>query len=801
MERFWSLISREASRRPFAWLTAVLAISIPAFLQVRHLGLDTNLKRLLPKHSASVRWDRELEKSVGDGGYFSILVEGRDPEVLRRAIETIASEVSSLPGVQSVEYRRPIDFINRYRYMLVPEQLLRDFQDVLDDWEIEVNPFLVDLEPEGELEGSPDDDPNRLDRLLRHYANMGEYHSDPDGRVMGMIVRTREGISNLASLRVLYGRLSSIAREVAGKAGIWWGISGNLRSRVDEFDLIISDLRRAGAVSLAGILLALTLAFRSIRILPVLVLPLLAGLLWSFALIPSLVGDLNSITAFLLLVLFGMGIDYSIHLVSRFQKELQDGDPERALRATLRSTGRSVLTSGATTALALSILAISDFRGFADFGVVGGTSTVIIVLAMLLVLPPVVMAGHRLGLVAPDRADAWRFRVPVPGRALTVVTGGLVALAAVLAASGLEFDYDFTNLKAKVEGMEAVRERHEKVYPATSAPAALYVARHLAALDRMLEILERTRDATVRPHIGSFNSIRNFAPDERHYEQRLQILAEIKESLHGRWVRRIDDPDKQKVIDDILVFKPPAAPPRIADVPASIKRRLMARDGSGELILGVDTNGHSRDGRMAMAFTADLYDLQLPEGIRGPTGDKPVLAEILWLVTSESPWIIGLTLLGITVLVWIDRRSLAQTVWVLTPLVAGMVLTLGALVAAGGKLNFFNMVVLPAILGVGVDHGVHYYRRWHELGQDTRDTQEELFLPISVCSLTTIMGYLGMVLAHHPGLRSIGILAVVGLTATWFTALVLLPGLLLWRRRQAAKPGSEPAERPAVSAS
>ncbi len=41
-----------------------------------------------------------------------------------------------------------------------------------------------------------------------------------------------------------------------------------------------------------------------------------------------------------------------------------------------------------------------------------------------------------------------------------------------------------------------------------------------------------------------------------------------------------------------------------------------------------------------------------------------------------------------------------------------------------------------------------------------------------------------MVFAHHPGLRSIGNLALVGLTTTWITALVLLPGLLHWQEQR-----------------
>lgn len=785
MAPLWRWISHSSSRRPGVWLGVALLISLPALIEVRKIGLDTNLKRLLPEHSAAVEWSNRLEEATGDGGYFSLLIEGDDRAVLEAGIERIASEVAALPAVHSVDYKNPIDFIEHYRYLLVERSQLEEFRNLVEDWEIEVNPFLLDLdEPSDDEEDDSEEREEKLREQLEHYARMGEYQTDADDRIFGMIIRTAEGIGDLNSLRTLMRDLEGIAGRVAGEANLWSGISGNLRNRVDEFDLIVADLGRAGLISVLAILLTLTISFRTVRVLPVLLGPLLIGLLWSFALVPTLVGDLNTITAFLLLVLFGMGVDYAIHLVSRFQVELAatPEEPTRALEETLRSTGRSVLTSGTTTALALSVLAISDFRGFSDFGIIGGSSMAMIVVSMLFVLPAMLVVGTRLGLVTPQTEAPWKTGRFAPRRVVASVLTVVVLAAGGLAASRLEFDYDFTNLSAKLPEGEPAKERHREVYPTTSAPAALYVGADLESVDDLLARLDERRqeDGDDRT-IGALTSLRQFAPSRQQFEARLEVLAEIRDILEGDWVRRIDDPDKIELIDDFLAWTPPESSPAVDDVPGSLRDRLTAQDGSGRFLVGVDTNGRSRDGRMAMAFTEDLYGLELSEAIEGPTGDKPVLAEILWLVTRESPWIVGATFAGIFLLVLLDRRSVRQTLWVLFPLVAGLVLTLGIMVVAGWKLNFFNMVVLPTILGVGVDHGVHYYRRWRELERSTNHTQEELFLPITVCSLTSMMGYLGMVAAHHPGLRSIGTLALVGLGATWLTALFFLPGLLRWR--------------------
>jgi len=209
-----------------------------------------------------------------------------------------------------------------------------------------------------------------------------------------------------------------------------------------------------------------------------------------------------------------------------------------------------------------------------------------------------------------------------------------------------------------------------------------------------------------------------------------------------------------------------------------MRQRWAARDGSGAWTLSIDTAGRARDGRMAMAFTEALYETDMPAGVRGPTGDKPVFAEILWLVTREGPWLVGATLVGVFGLVLADRRRLGESLWVMLPLGCGLVLTFGAMAALGWKLNFFNVIVFPTLIGNAVDNGVHWFRRFKETGENAAGVQQELSGALSASTATTVMGYGGMILAHHAGLRSIGSVAVLGLVCCLFTGLVVMPGVL-----------------------
>lgn len=168
-----------------------------------------------------------------------------------------------------------------------------------------------------------------MERLMDRYSRLTAYHESEDGRVMGMFIRPDSGFTDLSALRDLLLNLENIADSASRTYGIWSGVGGSQIDNLKEYDVIVNDLRRSGLIASGAIVLILVLVFRSVRLLPVLLYPLGLGLVWAFSLVPPILGDLNTITSFLLMILFGMGIDYAIHLVKRFQVELVSKPPKK----------------------------------------------------------------------------------------------------------------------------------------------------------------------------------------------------------------------------------------------------------------------------------------------------------------------------------------------------------------------------------------------------------------------------------------------------------------------------------------
>jgi predicted RND superfamily exporter protein len=527
---------------------------------------------------------------------------------------------------------------------------------------------------------------------------------------------------------------------------------------------------------LIAVIIVLFIGFRSFRVIPVLLFPLAIGLIWALALVPLIVKELNTITSFLIQVAFGLGIDFSIHIVKRYQKELNKKSSFDALIATYLTTGRSVLLSGLTTSLALLVLIISDFRGISEFGLVGGVSLLMILIAMFLVMPSVITLGYRIGLLKKQKRE--KKTIVILNPLFTIFVLIIICGSAILALFQLKFDFDFNNLESNKAEPPLIKKKQDQVYADSYAPSAIYVVPDLSQLDLLVSYFKEEKKKNPDTKIGWIRSIRDFCPDEAEISRRIELLFEIKKNLTKRWVNRIRDPQRIAWIESIKNWHPSSHGPEITELPHILKKHFMSKNNSNQYLVSIFSNTNRKDGKKAIEFSKEINSINTPENIPGPVGGTLVFAEILWLVTSEGPWLIMMTFLAVMVLIFINQRSLGDTLWILLPLISGMILTVGIMSFLDLKINFFNIVVLPALLGMGVDDGIHYYRLWKENKRDIKSTQKTLFGPLSITTLTTMLGYAGMVFAHHPGLHSIGLLACIGLTCTWFTSLFLFPNIL-----------------------
>ena len=337
----------------------------------------------------------------------------------------------------------------------------------------------------------------------------------------------------------------------------------------------------------------------------------------------------------------------------------------------------------------------------------------------------------------------------------------------------------------------------------SSAPTALLFddpAKARAAAERARARWENGR----RTSVSSVRSIYDFLPgDEPTQRARLAAIEALREAvaeIPDRLLSEKERADLERARPKLELRRPIG----LADLPDWTKRLFREAGPAGkpasagepfayEYVVLVAPRYSQTVGARARLYIDELTDLVgAPEasGYR-LASQATVYTTMLDEVRVEGGRLMLIALGAVFVIIAVAFRSLGGAALSMAPLFFGGLWTFGICGALGIGINFFNMTVLPALVGIGVDDGVHVYARWRELGTGsvgrvTRDVGSAVLMT----SITSLIGFGGLAITDYKGLVSIGQLAIVGIVCAFVATITVLPPLL-WlidRRRASREP-------------
>jgi len=130
----------------------------------------------------------------------------------------------------------------------------------------------------------------------------------------------------------------------------------------------------------------------------------------------------------------------------------------------------------------------------------------------------------------------------------------------------------------------------------------------------------------------------------------------------------------------------------------------------------------------------------------------------------------------ITILLFFLTRSLKDSIYVLLPLIFSAVLVKALMSLFGASFNFANIIVLPLLLGIGVDSGIHLIHRFRTTGEEAIEgsTSRGIFFS----ALTTIASFGTLCISTHRGMASLGVLLTFGTLVVMLSTLMILPAIV-----------------------
>ncbi|MEM7137365.1 MAG: MMPL family transporter [Myxococcota bacterium] len=821
MEDFLERLARFQTRRPYAILLIAALVSVVSIFFARNLGLDSRFIALLPESRPSVQDLERVSDRVRGLSALTVAVQSpsKDKAAMRKFIEDLAQELAAMPpeqiGIVDWNVGAYDDFVRDNKHLYAPLDLLERLRDALEDRldreRLKHNPLWVDLYDEDERESVED----ILDELEAE-SDKGEetaekfpdgFYQHADGDLIAMFIRSEVGGDANAPGRVIERVQSKITElDPASYApDLKITLSGDVIIAKEEQQAIARELVLATTLTVGTVLVLIVLFFGRPRAVVLLGAGLVPAVLASFAVADLTVDSLNASTAFLGSIIIGNGVNPNIIWLSRYFEERRGGSGvERAVLDAHRNTWLATLIASGAAALAYGSLLITDFRGFRDFGVIGGVGMVFCWVSAITILPAAVAAYERFRPfpVGKTQKRQWGRYADVFAAAAEHFPRGIVVLSLALSALSVAlvtyaiiedpFEYDFRNLRSVREEGDSearlVQWRVNKILKSHEQGRGIAV---LVDSTEDVPVIEAQLEAMPPTVHGGYHSLIEFLPKDA--DDKVPLLADIRElSLDIR--EHVDDEETlQKIADNI----PPeqVVVPTLDDLPDEVALRFAEKDGTrGRIMMVQESDQFSTwDGRYLVNWASALRTLTMTNGERPPlAGRAPVFADMISAVYDDMPRAIVAAFLATVLLVLVSFRRRRDSLLSIMALLMGIVWMAGTMAALGMKLNFLNFVAFPITFGNGVDYSINVMRRYRleeEAGNDKPVTSavRRSGGAVVLCSLTTIVGYTSLYVSANQAMNSFGLAMAISEVTCLFAAVLTMPAVMILLARRQAK--------------
>ncbi|HEY2415829.1 MAG TPA: MMPL family transporter [Pirellulaceae bacterium] len=652
-----------------------------------------------------------------------------------------------------------------------------------------------------------------------------------DGDKLGFVLlRLTADSADSAACAAAIGRLREIIKQAQRKhPHAWIGLTGMPVIEHDEMSASQFDMLWTSVASMLLVLLLYLAAYGGLRHAMLVNLLLLLGTAYSFGFVTITVGHLNILSAAFSAVLIGLGIDFAIHYVATYLNLRRQGcDEEAALLRMVVEVGPGVVTGGVTTAAAFFMAAMTDFVGIRELGVVAGGGILLCVLSTVVVLPPMILLVDRrwplvrIPSILP--AGQW-FQMPVRLPRLTMAACLIVTAVVAIGSKNLRYDHNLLNLQPRhLESADIERQLFTRLDDSVWYAVSLCSSREdlrtrKAAFEALPNVAKTEEIASLLPDHSPSEaarleqlcrqvaaipnqpmSIMGLDPGglEREISRAESLLAgtvphETQATILLRQLRmafaslndRRPQPDHAAGPLAMLRSIADELPPRLEDLPKELCDRFIGKNQT--YLLKVYARGNIWNMDQLEKFVAAV------ESVDPRVTGHPVQTYYASRHMESSYLWAGLYALGaVLALLWIDFRSLRHSLLAMIPLAIGFATMCGCLGWLNIPFNPANMIVLPLILGIGVDHGVHLVHLWRQ--QRTRFVLgDATTVALLLTASTTTASFGALILARHQGLQSLGQALTLGVTTCLAASIVFFPALLAWisRDRPVAEQSAE----------
>lgn len=611
---------------------------------------------------------------------------------------------------------------------------------------------------------------NKLQYLKAEYSLIIEdgLFLSKDRRNCLIIAESKKELTDADSAALINGLLTR-AFQVTLAPGVTPRIIGSLPHTLANANSVKHDLKTLLPVATLLLLLLMIFTLKHIRALLVITIPFLAAPT-AIAITGMIFKEMSALALGFGIVLLGVAVDFSIHLY------LGLAGSERS-DSFLRTIRKPILLATITTASVFVVLLFSEVPSHRQMAT----------LALSGIIMAVIYSWYLIPLITPNikanfsRPAALFQSTPSPFiRGCILLAWTVLIVAGMLSWPNLKYNGNLQTLDAPNKSVIGDEEYFKKAWGEKGDQ--VFIVAQAAELDKALQSNYLIFKELLKQGAPSFQSIAPILPS----------LADQQNNLHG-WQQfwRSRETGFHSTFNAEaaeLGFSKKAFSPFLK----SISRKTQPRplfdelpDGlkilaSAMIRLPEQQRGKASDNNFLITTTLstgeELYSslLKLDKDHQEITllANKKWRDQVENLLRRDIITLSSAAAAIITIITLIGFRSLRATAAVLAPVISALSAMAVFCSVTGRELNMMHLLMGIMVIGLAVDYGIFTVCSQH--GNTTRTSR----LAISVCAMSSLIGFGVLSFAQHPALSALGVTVLVGIGAAWPTAILVSPSII-----------------------
>ena len=719
--------------------------------------VDFSFLALMPVEDPLLVKFQKVAEEVAINNQLLLLLEDDSEESLDACAQEVLEELWVHPDVQYAISRPSQQWIEENLAWIANEEDLKDL--------LEIGNHITNTA-----------------KLNSHQKRILELEQSQEGFRVLSIGLTKDpldvNLNDVLSSNSPFDRVEQTTETILQKHNVEGGYAGLAAISAQDQHKTITSITKFTPISLILVLLLLRLVEPRIKRLMTLALPMLLSFGTTLGLTSLLLGEINFIEGFFGVMIFGLGVDFGLHLLVRMREEQQQHSFDDALLNTILGAGPAIVAGAITTIGAFSLIGLAEDPVAKHLGVSAAIGLLTCLILMLTLLPAIWVLMVRN---ETNPSDVPPFEVPFLG-GLTqhavrypkswIGGFGLWVLIALVGTTHFRFESDLENLFNRDV---PATQYGDKIYAHMESNTTPWVFLS-DSLEDARDIQQKIAAEPLFARSVGASDLFSTPLEERHaylttQSEQLRKQQNILQAfVRGpvQWAMPAQQALELLKHVNIAIEQ---GPPRIEDLPDDVRYQITTQSGRWITY----AYGH-QDQLNSQTLHAERLAAEAIQPEVAGVGNFIELA-----MDFNRPWVVPTitsVLFFVVLVLLIDLRNLKWIVLALTPVTISVLIAFGMMCWLNVGFSVLLIIVVPLLLGLGVDDGLHVVHRMRE-NKDLSASEATLSVSkaIVMTTLTTSVSFGVLLFSNHPGIESMSLALLLGLPLCLLTSTTVLPAL------------------------